>query len=79
MSRDTFNQTSVLKAPFDLALNTSREGAATALLGNPCQGLTTLRVKNVFLISNVNLPSFKLEAIPLFLSSHARVKIPSPA
>jgi len=29
MGRDTFHQPSVLKAPFSLALNLAREGAAT--------------------------------------------------
>jgi len=58
MDRDAFYYTRLLKAPSNLALNTAREGAATASLGNMCQGLTTLRVKNFFLISNLNLPSF---------------------
>jgi len=40
MGRDTFHQTRLLKAPSSLALNTSREGAATASLGNLCQCLT---------------------------------------
>jgi len=34
MDRDTFHQTRVLKAPSDLALDTAREGTATAPLGN---------------------------------------------
>ncbi|KAK4813670.1 hypothetical protein QYF61_017637, partial [Mycteria americana] len=37
----------LLKAPSSLALNTSRDGASTASLGNLFQCLTTLRVKNV--------------------------------
>ena len=45
MGRDPFHQTSLLKAPSNLALNTAREGAATASLGNLGQGLTTLRMK----------------------------------
>jgi len=49
MGRDTSHQTRLLKAPSNLALNTAREGAATASLGNLCQGLTTLTVKNFFL------------------------------
>jgi len=33
MSRDIFHQPRVLQAPSNLALNTAREGAATAPLG----------------------------------------------
>jgi len=47
MSRDVFHQPRLLRAPSSLALNTAREGAATASLGNLGQGLTTLTVKNV--------------------------------
>jgi len=46
MGRDIFHQTRLLKAPSNLALNTAREGAATAPLGNLGQGLITLTVKN---------------------------------
>jgi len=79
MGRDTFHQTRLLKAPSSLAWNTSREGAATASLGNLGQGLTTLIVKNFFVISNLNLPSFSLELLPLVLSLQGLVKSPSPA
>jgi len=69
----------LLKAPSNLALDTAREGAATASLGNLCQCLTTLIVKNFFLISNLNLLSVEshyplsycyttLEKVPLKLS-----------
>jgi len=58
MSRDTFHQTMLLKSPSNLTLNAAREGAATASLGNLRQGLTTLTVKNFFLIVSLNLPSF---------------------
>ena len=57
-------------------LNTSREGAATASLGNLCQCFTTLTVKNFFLISNLNLPSFSLKLFPLVLSLHTLWKVP---
>jgi len=60
-------------------LNTYREGAATASLGNLCQCFTTLTVKNFFLISNLNLPSFILQPFPLVLSLHTLVKSPSPS
>jgi len=51
--------------PSNLALNTAREGAATASLGSLFQCFTTLTVKNFFLISNLNLPSFSLQPFPL--------------
>jgi len=68
MTWDTFHHTKFLKAPSNLALHTSRDGAATASLGNLCQGLTTLMVKNFFLISSLNLPCFSLKPLPLVLS-----------
>jgi len=51
----------------NLALYTARERTATASLGNLAQGLTILRVKNFFLISDLNLPSFSLKPLPLVL------------
>ena len=42
MSRDIFHYSRSLRAPPNLALNTSREGAATASLGNLGQCFTTL-------------------------------------
>ena len=77
VGRDTFHQIRLLKAWSNLALNTSSEGASTASLGNLC--FTTLKVKNLFLISNLNLPSFSLKTLPLVLSLHALVKSPSPS
>jgi len=79
MGRDIFHQTRLLKAPSNLALNTAREGAATASLGNLCQGLTMLTVKSFFLISIINLPSFSLKPLSLVLQLRALVKSPSPA
>jgi len=67
VGRDASHQTQLLQAPSNLALNTAREGAATASLGNLCQGLTTLRVKNFFLTSNLNLRSFSLKPSSLVL------------
>lgn len=40
MIRDDFHNLRLLQAPFNLALNASRNGAPTASLGNLCQGLT---------------------------------------
>ena len=57
----------------------SRSGASTTSLGNLFQCLTTLRVKTFFLMSNLNLPSFSLNSLPLVLSLYALVKSPSPA
>jgi len=48
MGRDVFHQTRLLKTLSNLALNTAREGALTPFLGNLCQGLTILIVKNFF-------------------------------
>jgi len=56
MGRDPFHQPRELRAPSNLALNTAREGAARASLGNLCQGLTTFIGKSFFLRSNLNLP-----------------------
>jgi len=71
--------TRLLQAPSNLGLNMTREGAATASLGNLRQGLTTLTVNNVFLILNRNLQSFSFKPSPLVLSLQALVKSPSPA
>ena len=76
MGRDTFHLTTLLKAPSSLTLNTSRERAATDPLCNLGQGLTALRVKNLFLISNLNLQSFSFKTLSLVSSLHALVKVP---
>jgi len=70
MGRDPFHQSRLLQAPSNLTLNPAREGAATASLGNLGQGLTTLRLKNFFLLSNLNPSSFSLKPLPLVLSLH---------
>ena len=74
LGRDTFHQTRLLRVLCNLALNTAREGAATASLGNRRQGLTTLRTKNFFLLSNLNLLSLSVKLLSLILSLHALVK-----
>jgi len=79
MGRDIFHQPRLLRAPSNMALNTAREGAATASLGNLGQCLTTLMGKNFFPISHQNLPSFSLEPFPHVLSLHTLVKSPSPS
>ena len=79
MSRDPFHQPGVLKAPSNLVLNPAREGAATAPLGSLGQAFTTRRVKNFFLISNLNLPSFSLKPLPLVLLYSLRARYTSQA
>jgi len=74
MGRDTSHYTTLLKAPSNLTSNTSREGASTAAVGNLFQCLTTLRIKNFFIICDLNLPYFSLQPFPLVLSLHALVK-----
>ena len=39
-------------------------GGSHSFSDNLCQCLTTLMVKNIFLISNLNLPSFSLQLFP---------------
>ncbi|KAJ7421671.1 hypothetical protein WISP_41664 [Willisornis vidua] len=63
MGKDIFHHPRLLQALSNLALDTSRDGAVTASLGNLCQGLPTLTGKNFFLISNPTLLC-QFEAIP---------------
>ena len=79
VSRNIFNQTRLLRAPSNLALNASRDGASPTSLGSPSQCLTTLVVNNSFLTSSVNLPFFSLDPSPLLLSQQALLKSLSPA
>lgn len=64
----TSHQTKLLKAPSDLALNTSTEGATATSLPNLFQCLTTRWVKNVLLISILSLFSsgLKPSLCPIF-------------
>ena len=79
MARDTFHQTRLLRAPSNLALNTSREGAGTASLGNLFQCLTSHIIKNFLLMCSLNLTLFSLEPLPLVLLLCVLVKSPSPS
>ena len=79
VGRDNFHWTRFPRAPSSLALNTSRDNAFTASLGNPFQHLTTLIVKNFLVSSNLNIPSCSLKPLPVVLSLHALVKNPIPA
>ncbi|KAJ7416298.1 hypothetical protein WISP_72202 [Willisornis vidua] len=64
----------VVPSPVNLVLDTSRDGAATASLGNLGQDLTTLTGNNFFLTSNLNISIFSLKFFPLALSLPAYVK-----
>ena len=67
MSRDIFNSIRLLRAPFNLTLNVSRDGASPIYLGNLCQCFTTL-------ISTLNLLYFSLKPLPLVLSLQGLLK-----
>jgi len=69
----------LLRAPSNLTMNVPRDGASTISLGNLCQGFTTLIIKNVFLTSSLNLPSFSLKPSPLVPSQLALLKSLSPS
>ena len=58
----------------NLALSTFKGGGSTTSLfhSNLFQSLITLWVRNFFLVSNINLPSFSLN--PLLLALHSLVK-----
>ena len=65
MCRVTNQQTRLPRATSSLALNAYRDGASTTSLGNLFRCVTTLWVKNLFLISNLNLPCLSLKPSPL--------------
>jgi len=64
----------VAQSSIQPGLEHCRKGAPTASLGNQCQCLTTLMVKNFFLMPSLNLPSFSLKPSALVLSLQALVK-----
>ena len=66
-------------SPIQPGLECFQGGASTASLGNLFQCLTNTTVKNFFLISSLNLPSFSLKPLPLVLSLPALIRSPSPA
>ena len=63
MGRVATHQTRLPRAPSNLALNTSEDGAPTAFLGSLWQCLNELWVRNFFLVTN--LPSFQLKPFSL--------------
>ena len=66
----------VLRAPSSLAWDVPEDGASPTSLGNVGQGLPTLRVKNSFLRSDLNLPSVSPKPSPLVPSPPALVPAP---
>ena len=79
MSRDIFSWIRLLQALSSLAWDVSRDGASPTSPGNPGQGFTTLSVKNFFLMSSLNPPSFNLKAFPLVLSLRRAVPASAPS
>ena len=67
------------RAPSNMTLNVSRDGALTASLGSLCQCLTILWVKNFFPTSNLNFSYFSLKPFSLVLSLSNHVKSQSPS
>jgi len=61
----------LFRAPSNLALNDSKDGASATSLSNLGQCFTTLSVKNFFLLSYLNLPSLSLKSWSLVLSQQA--------
>ena len=76
---DTYSYIRLLRAPSSLTLSVSRDGEPTPSLGNLLQCLTTLIIKNLFLISNLNLPSFSWKPFPLVLSQPTLLQSLSPS
>jgi len=69
----------VAQSPLQPGLECFQGWASTTTLGNPFQCLTTLIVKNFFLISSLNLPSLSLKPLLLVLSQQALLKRFSPS
>lgn len=63
------------EASYNLASNTSSDGASPAPLGNLFQCFTAFWVKNFFLMSDQDLPSFSLNPSPLVLSMSAQANM----
>lgn len=69
MGKDAFHWVRLPRTPFNLALDTSRDGVITASLDSLFQSPTILIVKNFFLIAN--LISFILRPLLFFLLVHS--------
>ena len=79
MNRGMHSYIRLPRAWSNLTLKVSREGASTTSLSNLFQCLTTLTVKDFFLISNLYLPSLSLKPFPLVLLPHTLLKSLSPS
>jgi len=79
MSRDLYNKIRLLKAPSNLTLNVSRDGASVTTLANLFQCFTTIIMKKFYLLSNVNLPSLSLKPSSPILLQQALLKSLSPS
>jgi len=64
----------VCSKPFQPGLEHFREAASIPCLCSLFQCLNSLIVNNLFLISNLNVPSCSLKPLPLVLSLHVLVK-----
>ena len=62
--RNISNHTRSLRAPSNLALNVSRDGASATSLCNLCQCFTTPTVKNVLLVSSLRSTVAKGQSAP---------------
>ena len=79
MNRDTYSYVRLLRTPSSLTWNVSRNEASITSLGNLCQRLTTLSIRNFFLISSLDFPSLSLKPFPLVLSQQTLPKSLSPS
>ena len=73
MCRVANHQSRLPRATSSLALDAPSLDAFTTYLGNLFQCVTTLWVKNFFLISNLNLPCLSLKPFPLSPSTDSVV------
>ena len=76
--QEHLQQIRLLRGPSSLTLSVSRDRASTTSLGNLFQCLTTLIIKNFFLTSSLNLPSFNYETISPYCitADPAEVSVP---
>ena len=65
--------------PHPLTMAVCRDGAPTTSLGNLCQSFAALMVKNIFLISNLSLPTCRFPPIPRLRKETPKVDVPLQA
>jgi len=78
MGKDICKQIMFLKVPSNLTLNASSDWLSHHSLGNLFQCLTTLILRNFFLLSDLQPPYFSLKLLLLVLSLQALTKSLSP-